>query len=175
MIAKNARDVGWVWKSRTIHRHWGHLWGGSTQHGNLRHQALETCLKITGITEACLLFLFVTPMKVDEVEYQIKPSDPAHTFIPVSKVSHSLFPSEIQKMPGFFLHSSFVIRECFNMTYLALHEKPSSVSASNFKMVFIHSCIHSFIQHLFIEYLLYPGTIYCAHHLVFSFWTLSTL
>ena len=92
MIAKNARDVGWVWKSRTIHRHWGHLWGGSIQHGNLRHQALETCLKIIRITEACLLFLFATPMKVDEVEYQIKPSDPTHTFIPVSKVSIHFFP-----------------------------------------------------------------------------------
>ena len=118
-------------------------------------------------------------MKADEVAYQIETLDPTHTFILVSEVSHSLYPSEksilIGKMLGFFLQSSFVIREGFKMAYLELHEKSSSTSASTFKILFIHSHIRSFIQHLFIEGLLYPGTIHCALHLVCSFWTPSTL
>lgn len=114
-------------------------------------------------------------MKADEVVYQIKTSDPAHTFILVSKVSHSFFPSEIWKMLGFFLQSSFVIRECLNMTYLALHEKSLRVSASNFKMLFIHASIHSsniFLLNIFYIQALYIVVItwssYSGHHLLCS-------
>lgn len=66
-------------------------------------------------------------MQAEEVVYQIETLDPTYTFILVSRVSYSLYPSEksslFGKMLGFFLQKSFVIRERYKMACLELHER----------------------------------------------------
>lgn len=70
--------------------------------GNLWHQTLGPCLKVTRIIKVCLPFRFAIPVKADETANQIKILEPTHTFVPTSKVFFSVYlPKEFLNTEAF--------------------------------------------------------------------------